>query len=202
MMRLIYGFDPLCGWCFGMVPAMRAVQAALPDLPIHLALPGLVTGDRVGPYALMEGYIRGASQRLQAVTGRAPADAFFATITRPGVIGQSAPPALLLAAARAVDPLRVVNLAHRVIEAHFQEGADLNDPATYPPLLAASGISMTMPDIHGDAGPLWQSEAHWGIRSFPTLMLDGPQGRQTLPTAYDPDQVMAFVRSGLSAPNR
>jgi putative protein-disulfide isomerase len=202
MTRLIYGFDPLCGWCFGMVPAMRAVQAALPDLPVDLALPGLVTGDRVGPYALMEGYIREASVRLQAVTGRAPSDAFFATITRDGVIGQSAPPALLLAAARAVDPARAVDLAHRVIEAHFETGADLNDPATYPPLLTASGISMDLPDIHADASPLWQAEAQWGIRSFPTLMLDGPRGRQTLPTAYDPDQVVALVRSGLSASNR
>jgi putative protein-disulfide isomerase len=199
MTRLVYGFDPLCGWCFGVVPAMRAVQSALPDLPVHLALPGLVTGDRVGPYHLMTDYIRGASARLQQVTGRAPSPAFFALIGRPGVIGQSGPPALVLAAARDRDPGRAVTLAHLVIEAHFQDGADLNDPATYPPLLAQAGIAMNLPALDADAAQrLWVAEAGHGITSFPTLIVERAGRRIRLPSAYDPDQVVGLVRQALA----
>ena len=63
-MELVYGFDPVCGWCYGMVPALRRVRADHPYLPVRLVMAGLVTGERVGPYALMEGYIRGASERV------------------------------------------------------------------------------------------------------------------------------------------
>jgi putative protein-disulfide isomerase len=200
MTRLIYGFDPLCGWCFGVVPALRQVQQALPDLSITLALPGLVTGGRVGPYAMMEGYIRGAAARLESVTGRAPSPAFFDLITRPGVVGQSGPPCLALAAARAVDPARAVDLAHRVIEAHFIDGADLNDPAIYPPLLKAAGVTVLLPDLHDpDATDrLWQAEQQWGIQSFPTLTIERASGeRVTLPSIYDPERLLACVRTAI-----
>ena len=192
---LTYGFDPLCGWCYGFVPAMRAVRAAHPDLAVRLTLPGLVTGERVGPYAEMAGYIRGASQRLASVTGRAPSEAFFRTIKTPGVTGRSAPPCLVLAAARERDADAALDLAHGVIEAHFERGADLNDPATYPPLLAAAGLDMDVPDLEADAAPLWERERRFGIASFPTLMVDG----RALPTEYDPDRVVALVGEAVAA---
>jgi putative protein-disulfide isomerase len=62
---LIVGIDPLCGWCYGILPALRALNEAEPGLPMRAVMAGLVTGDRVGPYAQMEGYIRGASERLR-----------------------------------------------------------------------------------------------------------------------------------------
>jgi putative protein-disulfide isomerase len=199
-MRLIYGFDPLCGWCYGAVPAIRAVQTALPDLPVVLALPGLVTGDRVGPYARMEGYIRGASAHLRAVTGRAPSPAFFDMITRPGLIGQSGPPALVIDAARKADPVRALGFAQRLIEAHFQDGADLNDPAIYPPHLKATGLDIDLPALTDQAArALWAAEAHWGIQSFPSLIVQSDSGDlRLLPSIYDPAALVACVRGAIA----
>jgi putative protein-disulfide isomerase len=94
MAELIYGFDPLCGWCYGIVPAVRRVAEDHPEIPIRLVMAGLVSGERVGPYGEMEGYIRGASGRLREVTGRGPTEAFFQLITTPGVEGNSGPPSL------------------------------------------------------------------------------------------------------------
>src|SRR5687767_12086660 len=68
--ELIYGFDPLCGWCYGLVPAMRRVEQDHPDLPIRLVMSGLVSEGGVGPYARMESYIRRAEVQLKKVTGR------------------------------------------------------------------------------------------------------------------------------------
>ncbi len=195
-MRLIYGFDPICGWCFGMVPAMRAVAAARPDLDIRLTLPGLVTGERVGPYAAMEGYIRGASENLRRVTGRAPSDAFYETIRRPGVIGASAPPCAVLGAARAIDARKALTLAHLVCDAHFERGADLGDPDTYPPLIAEAGLSFPVPDP-SEATALFAAERRFGIASFPTLAVERDGGLAALPTAYDPDRVVAMVDAAL-----
>jgi putative protein-disulfide isomerase len=193
-MRLIYGFDPLCGWCYGIVPAMRALREARPELEVRLTLPGLVQGERVGPYAEMEGYIRGASQRLRAVTGRAPSEAFFEMIRRPGVTGDSAPPCLVLAAARARDSGRALTLAHLMTDAHFERGVDLGGPASYPPLLAKAGLDMPVPPFdRAAARALFDAEAAYGIRSFPSLILEREGRGVLLPSEYDPDRLVELV---------
>lgn len=129
-MELLYGMDPLCGWCFGIAPAIRRTMEDHPDIAVTPVLGGLVSGARVGPYAEMEGYIRSASVRLQAVTGRAPSPAFFDLIRRPGLRGDSGPPSVAIAGVRATHPARLADFALRLTEAHFTLGADLNDPAT------------------------------------------------------------------------
>jgi len=193
--RLIYGFDPLCGWCFGLVPAMRAVQAAMPDLPITLVLPGLVTGARVGPYAEMEGYIRGASARLMAVTGRAPDEAFFEMIRRPGVKGDSGPPTAVLAAVQHAAPDRVLSLAHAMTEAHFITGADLNCTMTHRRLLDEMGLDLPTPDLHDTAliAATWAAGRGHGIASFPTLIYEAGTERSVLPSVYDPDALIGLI---------
>ena len=200
-MRLIYGFDPLCGWCFGFVPAMRAVERAFPDLPVRLVMPGLVTGSRVGPYAEMEGYIRSASQRLQAVTGRAPSEAFFHLIRRAGVMGNSAPPIAAITQLAHAMPEATLRFAHAVTEAHFGTGADLNDRTTYRRI--AKDLGLDAPDFDpGDAAlaaaTMAESQAY-GITSYPTLILEAEEARALMPSIYDPDAVVSWVSRAASA---
>lgn len=195
MAELLYGFDPLCGWCYGIAPAMRRVAVDHPGLPVRLVMAGLVSGERVGPYAAMEGYIRGASAKLKAVTGREPSEAFFRLIAAPGVEGNSGPPSVAIAHAAGHRPERAVEFAHRVIEAHFERGADLNDPATYGPLLRAVGVEAELPDIHdaGLAEAVWAEGRRIGIRSFPTLAVVRNGRAEVLPSEYDPGRLSALV---------
>lgn len=200
-MRLIYGFDALCGWCFGFVPAMRAVQQAFPDLPIDLAMPGLVTGARIGPYAEMEGYIRSAVPRLQAVTGRAPSQAFFDLITRDGVQGDSRPPIAAIAQVAAHAPGAALGFAHAVIEAHFLTGADLNRVETFDRLAADLGLGPLRFDLE-DADLIARTQAAGRthcITAFPTLIVQGAGRAQALPSLYDPAQVVAAVGAALGS---
>lgn len=199
---LVYGFDPLCGWCHGLVPAMRALHDARPDLPVRLVMAGLVSGARVGPYAAAEGYIRGASERLRQVTGRTASEAFFDLIRRPGVLGDSGPPCVAIAAVGEADPGREVEFAHAVIEAHFEDGADLGDPATYPPLCGRMGLLWPAPDLRDPllAEAAWAEGRALGISSFPTLAVPGPEGGRVLPSTYDPEALVALVDAALPRP--
>jgi putative protein-disulfide isomerase len=195
MAELLYGFDPLCGWCYGIVPAMRRVARDHPGLPIRLVMAGLVSGERVGPYREMEGYIRGASARLREATGRAPSEAFFRLIAREGVTGDSGPPCIAIAHVAGLAPDCAVPFAHRVIEAHFEDGADLGDPATYAPLLSAAGLPPRLPDL-GDralAEAVWAEGRRIGLRSFPTLAVVRDGRAQVLPSEYDPGRLSALV---------
>ncbi|WP_333714903.1 hypothetical protein [Yoonia sp.] len=198
---LIYGYDPICGWCYGAAPAIRA---AADIIPVRLAMAGLVVGSRVGPAAEKESYVRQAAVRLQAVTGRAPSEAFFAWMRRPDAIAASGPPAVAVDAVRRQDPDRALAFAHAVTEAHYAEGMNPNDPDAYAPLLAAYAPGVKLPDIHDPAlaDAAFADGRRLGITAFPTLLLQDDSGRLSpLPMHYAPEALVAAITKATGAEN-
>lgn len=198
--ELIYGFDPICGWCYGYAPALRAIRAARPDLPVRLLMSGLVTGPRVGPAAEKEPYVRGAAERLRAVTGRAPSEAFFAWMRSPGAVADSGPPAAAIEAVRRVRPDAALPFAHAVIEAHYERGMDPNDPGAYAPLLAEHAPDLSLPDIHDPAlqDAAFAEGRAAGLSSFPTLALRRADGRvEILAPEYDPEAAVRAIAAAV-----
>ena len=193
MPTLIYGYDPICGWCYGAAPAVRA---AAKRFPARLAMAGLVVGERVGPAAGMESYVRQASERLRAVTGREPSEAFYAWMRSPGAVAASAPPAVAVHAVERQRPDAALAFAHAVTEAHYAEGMDPNDPDAYAPLLAEHAPGVALPDIHDPAlaEAAFAEGRRLGIRSFPTFLVERSDGGIIeLPTHYDPDALVAEI---------
>ncbi len=199
--ELLYGFDALCGWCYGGIPAMRRVLDDHPALPVRLVLPGLVTGDRAGPYAQMEAYIRGASERLQAVTGRAPSAAFYDLIRTPGVRGDSGPPTAAIAQVQEAAPDRAIAFAHAVCEAHFAQGADLNRAETYIAIHRAMALNLPPPPLDEDAliAAVWARGRATGIASFPSFLLQSAHRIVPLRLSYDPAALSDAVGRAVAA---
>jgi len=77
MPKILYVHDPLCGWCYGFIPALDAFAATHPDIDIEVIPGGLVRGEKVGPYGDMLDYISTAAPRMTQITGQALGDAFL-----------------------------------------------------------------------------------------------------------------------------
>jgi len=190
--RLIYGFDPLCGWCYGFAPALRRIRDEFPGLAIELRMGGLITGDRIRPYREAADYIKQASSRLTAVTGVALGEAFFSGIlANPGVTASSLPPCDVLLQLRQSDPDAVLDVAAALQQAHFGEGLDLNDPATYDFVILRLGskAAVHVPAPHELRPALdleFQASRALGITSYPTLILDRDGARAAAVLTYDP----------------
>jgi putative protein-disulfide isomerase len=194
MATLIYGYDPICGWCYGAAPALRAAAQVM---PVRLVMAGLVTGPRVGPAAAMEDYVRHAATRLRAVTGRAPSEAFYAWMRSPGAMAASGPPAVAVHAVQEARPDAALDFAHALTEAHYEEGLDPNDPAAYAPLLARFAPGVALPDIHepARAEAAFAEGRRLGIAAFPTLLLDrGDAVPVEVPMLYDSEALVARLR--------
>jgi putative protein-disulfide isomerase len=203
MKRLIYGYDPLCGWCYGLLPSLRRLRAEMPGLRIKPVMGGLVTGSRIGRYADMEGHIRGASQRMTQVTGMALSPAFFERILgNPDRIASSLIPCAAVLQVRQTAPDRAAEFASALLMAHFAEGDDLNDISVLQRVANEMGLELgdIDPDPHKLTTKLAQEFAATrglGIDSYPTLIAE-ENGQQTrLPTSYDPEEVVRTVRSAL-----
>ena len=191
--NFVYGYDPVCGWCYGAAPAVRAVAAIM---PVRLVMAGLVTGPRVGPAAAMEGYVRAASERLRAATGRAPSEAFFDWMRSPGAVAASGPPAVAVDAVRRQRPGAALVFAHALTEAHYGRGMDPNDPGAYAPLLAAHAPGVRLPDLHDPvlADAAFAEGRAMGVTAFPTFLLERDGTRETLPTIYEPKALVEEVK--------
>lgn len=201
--RLIYGWDALCGWCFGIIPAMRHLVSVLPDLPVVVMPGGLVQGDKVRPYADDLDYIRGAAPKMEAVTGRKLGAAFWEMIETRNPVANSAPPSLALLRMQAANPTVALDFAHQLQEAHFVDGADLNDPETYDDLIER----FALPEIRTDdlveatedtpevAAAYAEARAR-EIGSFPTLIVE-VLGQETgrITSTYDPAELEAQVKA-------
>jgi putative protein-disulfide isomerase len=202
--RLIYGFDPLCGWCFGFAPALRAVRAAFPDLPIDLRMGGLMIGPKVRPYTEMSDYIRNASERLQAVTGVTLGEDFKRKIlANPSAVASSIPPCDVLLQARRTFPEHVLDIAEAIQVAHFRDGMDLNDPRTYQGIGTALGLALSpsIPEPNVVRVALEQefSESRaLGLTSFPSLLMLLGESHVGLEVSYDPKTLVKRISEVLS----
>lgn len=202
---LIYGYDPLCGWCYGAIPALRYLRQELPDLAIEVLPGGLVTGDRIRPYSELVGYIRGASKDLERVTGQKPSEAFFALISGANPpLASSLQPSDAVRQVKEAAPDKTLDFAHAIQEAHFFEGRDLNDPALYDEITKKFNIPAIQSDYWSDQATLKQQlsasferSRDLGIASFPSYVMAGKKVH-TLACSYDGVQLASSVRQALT----
>lgn len=202
--RLVYGFDPLCGWCYGFAPALRDLRRALPHLAIDLRMGGLVTGERIGPYVDAVPYIRSASARMTAVTGVALGEQFHTRVLgSEAVVASSIPPCDAILQVRAVAPDRVLDLAEALQVAHFRDGRDLNDPSVYADLAHRLGIAMTFDlpgprDVRADLARELAESRTLGLTSYPTLFLATGDGFRRIDISYDGSRLISTVTAAYS----
>jgi len=201
--RLIYAFDPLCGWCYGFAPALRALRQALPALEVELRMGGLVTGDRIRPYIKSADYITTASKRLQAVTGVALGEAFKAKIlTDPTIISSSVPPCHVVLQVQQAAPDRVLDVAEAIQIAHFRDGLDLNDPATYAGIMRQLEIDVTVTlpapkDVSATLAQEFAATQALGLTSYPSLLMGNGTDLRPVDVTYDPAALVDRIEARL-----
>lgn len=209
-LRLIYGHDPICGWCYAGIPAMRELARRYPDLPIELAMGGPFIGERVTPYAEKLGHVTRGFAAIKAKTGRHGSPAFFRMVVDPDTGNfHSTPPVHALLQMRLYTPERLPEYAHALQEAHYEEGRAFSDPRVFNQVARKLGL----PDINGEAAanatdgdPLVAREFRraraMGIVNYPTSIIMDAHDRELgrIEGIYDPGQfVTVFEELALIA---
>ncbi|WP_299210665.1 hypothetical protein [uncultured Tateyamaria sp.] len=177
--KLIYGHDTLCGWCFGLTPTLDAFAAAHPDIEIDVIPGGLVKGDRVGSYADMADYIAEAEVKMTGVTGRAIGQPFRDMLQQEDApLSISAPPSLAILQMKKLAPDRALEFAHILQDEHFLNGKDLNLADTYDeisdahgfPKLDTAAITVATEETP-DVAASYDKSATLGIQAYPTILV-------------------------------
>jgi putative protein-disulfide isomerase len=139
--KIIYHFDPLCGWCFAFQPTMRSVREAYPELPIALRYGGLVVGERVAPIANSRDYLINGLADVQQRAGVAAGPAFYEGLLAEGsYVSNSEPPCRAILVMQQLAPERAYDFAAALPDIFYVHGRPLDDPDVLAELAAAQGV--------------------------------------------------------------
>ncbi|MBD2714677.1 DsbA family protein [Microvirga sp. STR05] len=197
--ELLYLFDPLCGWCYGMSPVIQRVQQEFAGrLDVSVLCGGMVLGEQAGPIRHDWQYISGALQQVERVTGVEFGAAFRALGEEGSYVQDSEPPSWAINVFRQLNQSQTARFAHDIQVAYFRDGADLNEPKTYLPLATAYGVDgaeflhrLTLPETALATCQEFAAVAKIGVQGFPTSILRvGSQG-YVLARGYQPYETFA-----------
>lgn len=139
--RLIYLFDPLCGWCYGAGPVLERLAR---DGAVIEALPtGLFSGSGARPMnADFAAYAWSNDQRIERLTGQPFSATYREKVlgARNGLFDSTAATLAVSAAGQADASLRLRALG-AIQRARYVEGLDITDVAVLAGILKASGLA-------------------------------------------------------------
>jgi putative protein-disulfide isomerase len=134
--RLTYLFDPLCGWCYGASPVLRALTARV-GYSLELAPSGMFCGERAGPMnEEFATYAWTNDLRIARLTSQR-----FSEQYRRGVLGDraswldSGPATLALTAVALTAPDHEFDALEEIQLARYVGGRDVTDPAVLAEVL-------------------------------------------------------------------
>ncbi|SHK57397.1 DsbA family protein [Hymenobacter psychrotolerans] len=197
--ELLYLFDPLCGWCYGMSPVIQRVQQEFAgQLDVSVLCGGMVLGEHIGPIGHDWEFISNSLQQVERVTGVEFGAAFRALGEEGSYVQDSEPPSWAINVFRQLNQAKTASFAHDVQVAYFRDGADLNEPKTYLPLATAYGVDgaeflrrLALPETAQATRQEFAAVTKIGVQGFPTSILRvGSQG-YVLARGYQPYEAFA-----------
>ncbi len=193
MNQILYIFDPLCGWCYGFSDNMLEFSKKHASNYEFVAVAGgMVTGERVAPYAKIADYIKGAHEKLEITTGVTFGESYKQTFLENGTaLTDSEPPCRALITFRTFIPEKGIAYANSLQKAHFKDGKDYNDESLYKDLAIKHGLDekLFMERFHSnEIKQNVQEEFAWvkesGVQGFPTVVYRSGQKYYLLSNGY------------------
>ena len=198
--ELLYIYDAYCGWCYGMSPVMQRLQADFAGrLSIAVLSGGMLAGEQAGPIGANWTYIAGAIPQVEQATGARFGEAYQQLGAAGTYFQDSEAPARALYVVRQLDAQgRVLDFAHAIQQALFSRGEDLNDVATYKPLMRALDLDFeefarqfALPETGAAVRREFEAVGRIGVQGFPTIILRAGSQGYVLSRGFQPYDVFA-----------
>ena len=183
---LHYLYDPLCGWCYGTAPLVKAAREVLSVRP-HGG--GMMTGARrqaVTPQ--LRDFVKPHDARIAQLSGQRFGQGYLdGLLCDTSAVFDSAPPTAAMLAAEAIAGRGLEMLAQLQI-AHYVEGRRIADRAVLVDVAVALGLdaetfaealdrqSGEAVQAHIDATRAFMAQV--GAQGFPTFVLETREGFQ------------------------
>ncbi len=176
--EILYAYDPLCGWCYGFSPVIKALHDQFHDRVEFTVLSGgMVIGDRAGIIRQKAPYIEWAYKDVEEATGIKFGEAFFSKLFfNDKAVFNSEKPSVAMSVFKHALPAKAVEFSGVLQRAIYVDGIDLQDDNAYPALVKPFGLDGNK--FVEDMNSAEMKEFTWsefavvnqlGVRGFPTV---------------------------------
>jgi len=177
--KIIYIYDPLCGWCYGFSPVIRKIQEEYKaKMDFDIISGGMVVGDRVGPVGAFADYILKALPRLEELTGVTFGEPYLAQLKDRSLFLSSLKPCIALEVFKSFNEKDAITFASAMQKAHYIDGKSLEEESVYVDLIKPYNIDSTefLKRLNSDEFRMETSNQfkmiqEWGITGFPAVIL-------------------------------
>lgn len=178
--KIIYVFDPMCGWCYGFSKVMDKFVTAYKDsFGFDIISGGMVVGEREGPVGDFADYILGAYKRVEEYSGIKFGEPYLAQLKTKQLWSSSMTPAIAIETFKQFKPEEAVFFATLVQHAYFFEGKDLRNEQVYTELIKKYGIDeksfvekMRSAEMKQAAESGFQQSSAFGVSGFPCVIME------------------------------
>lgn len=209
MATLHYIYDPLCGWCYGAEPLVRAAEnVAGLELALHA---GALFPEPTRLAPEMRRYIQQADRRVGEISGQPYGDAYLnGLLLDPTLVLHSRPTIAAVLAAQSLDPAKALPMLRGIQHGHWEHGRRVVEKDVLVDIAAACGLDRAAFESALENAPVdaHVAETHRlmgfvGAHGFPTFMLQG--GDRWLPVPHQrfsstPDQFAAWLTAQVGQP--
>lgn len=205
--KLIYIFDPLCGWCYAFEPVMEKIQEEFKDnIEFEVLSGGMVLKPNARPIGEMKDYLKEAIPRLEETTGVKISKQYLENILEPGDIElNSEIPSFVFSAFLPKHKGQEVKWANTIQKVLFDKGLNSNDLNSYKEILntvcdkdpnEVKGCVLSE-ENRSNTFKMFQRTAEMGVRGFPFLGLEDENGKiYQVASGYVPyDKLKEFMHS-------
>lgn len=181
---IVYGFDPLCGWCYGFGPAFEALRTRFEGrVRWTVASAGLVTGERVRPIREMRDYLTQGMAQVESRTGVRFGEGFRRLLAEGTWVGRSEPLIRMIVQVAKRWPEQAPAFAGGLCEALYGKGLPPEGEAALAFAREKAGLSraevtaaLLDPRSMEEGAAAMEEAARMGVRTYPSMFLKTTAG--------------------------
>jgi putative protein-disulfide isomerase len=204
---LWYFADPMCSWCWGFAPVISAIKERYQArLKVALVLGGLRPHTRDSMAASQRAEILHHWRDVHERTGQ-PFQ--FEDALPEGFIYDTEPASRAVVAVSEIDPGKTFAMFKAIQHGFYAEGKDVTQAAVLADLAAQLDVDPTLfLQLFHSPAAIQKTVAHfhqarqWGVRGFPTLILQNSAGYTLVTSGWRPlEELQPQIEAWLSQAN-
>ncbi|WMN05976.1 DsbA family protein [Marivirga arenosa] len=130
--KLLYFYDPLCGWCYGFSPVIKNLEEEYKEtIQFEAISGGMVLGDRVKPLSEMKDYLKEAMPRLEEMTGVKFGEPYLKVLEEGSLILDSELPCIAMTVFKSMTNKSNIQFASTLQSTLYDKGISLNEVENY-----------------------------------------------------------------------
>jgi putative protein-disulfide isomerase len=177
--KVIYVYDPMCGWCYGFSPVIKEVESEYKHkFNFEIISGGLIVGEREGPIGDFADYILSAYKRVESTTGIKFGEPYLELLKKKEYFTSSVKPSIALSYIKTINPEIAISFAHDMQRLFYFEGKLLHLKESYLPLIEKYHLekesffnALDSEEFKLKAFTDFSTSKQLGITGFPTVLI-------------------------------